>query len=115
MAHLVTAQESEPPVSACPVALPALPKCGLQMPSLSFEAPSLSPLCDNVCELIEGCTDTLAKIVTPAHENFGDVPVASYQFCVSQRVGKQLIPQMCQTHRDGRLSKKDVLTRTSAP
>ncbi|PHJ16203.1 amine-terminal region of a tm vesicle-mediated sorter [Cystoisospora suis] len=81
VAHLVPAQEGEPCLSSCPVALPNLPKCELQMPSLSLEAPSLSPICENVCELIEGCTDTLAKIVTPAHENFGDVPVASYQIC----------------------------------
>ncbi|PFH33063.1 hypothetical protein BESB_082620 [Besnoitia besnoiti] len=78
MAQLVAVQEALPS-PRCPTALPSLPKCELQLPS--FEAPSLPPLCDNVYGFLEGCTDTLAKITTPAHENFSDVSIPSYQCC----------------------------------
>ncbi|KFG59700.1 amine-terminal region of chorein, A TM vesicle-mediated sorter [Toxoplasma gondii RUB] len=67
------------PSPRLPVASPTLPRCDLQVPS--FEAPALPPLCENVYGFIEGCSDTLAKITTPAHENFSEVPVSPYQCC----------------------------------
>ncbi|CBZ51851.1 conserved hypothetical protein [Neospora caninum Liverpool] len=85
MAQLVAVQDPAPS-PRLPVALPTLPRCELQFPS--FEVSALPPLCENVYGFIEGCSDTLAKITTPAHENFSDAPVSSYQCCVSlPRIG----------------------------